>query len=74
MIATGDGYASLAYERWALDEEGIHLFMRCEDGAVVEANVSDGSLEASTPDDSRVSWILRDYGVPSEETSPLATP
>jgi hypothetical protein len=70
-LLVGDGYVSMAYQRWPFDEDGVHLFMRVEDGAVQQASVGDGSDHRSTPEHPRVSWILKDYGMPANEELPL---
>lgn len=70
-LAASDGYVSLDYERWPFDEDGVHVFIRVEDGCVRRAFVGDGPEQRSTPDDPRVSWILKEYGPPADEELPL---
>lgn len=70
-MCAGDGYVSLDYERWVLDNEGVHLFMRVEDGAILRANVGDGGDLRDTPDHPQVSWLLQEYGTPEGEEKPL---
>jgi hypothetical protein len=70
-LYAGDGYVSIDYERWALDTEGVHLFMRVVDGAVQRAIVGDGVSTKDTPDHPRVNWIVKEYGLPAGEERPL---